>query len=286
MPSISNAPVSLPAFPAASPGLLVSVRNLTEAKVAAEAGVAIIDLKEPFDGPLAAVAPAVLDEIGAWIRSLPEGDSPFPLPVWSMACGELRDWILNPERSPLEPERRRHPAFSFVKFGLAGCSRIHDWETALDRVWKQGFPDAGRVAVAYADWAKAGAPRPDAVLAAAVRLQCAVLLVDTFDKSCGNLMQFADAAGLGMLVEQAHAAGMQVALAGSLRLADIPAVCSFGPDLVAVRSAACEGGRTGTVSGARIAVLQTALQQGFPRHSRGPDGRESYPRGSRDVCCE
>ena len=55
----------------------------------------------------------------------------------------------------------------------------------------------------------------------------------------------------------AHAAGLQVALAGALRAEDLPVVRDTGADIAGVRSAAChEGRRSGRLDAARVRALR------------------------------
>jgi (5-formylfuran-3-yl)methyl phosphate synthase len=70
-------------------------------------------------------------------------------------------------------------------------------------------------------------------------------------------------------VAEAHAAGLEVALAGALRAADVPAIRATGADIAGVRSAACrDGRRTGALDPARIRRLRAAWAPG----DAPPDG--------------
>ena len=61
-------------------GLLVSVRDPAEARDALAGGAAIIDVKEPFAGPLGAASTETIGAIAAVVgRKAP----------WTLACGEL-----------------------------------------------------------------------------------------------------------------------------------------------------------------------------------------------------
>jgi uncharacterized protein (UPF0264 family) len=99
------------------------------------------------------------------------------------------------------------------------------------------------VAVAYADWCRAAAPRPDQVLRAAVAGGCAGFLIDTFVKDGRSLFDAMPPAAIAELIAAAREANLFVALAGSLSLGDLELVAALCPDIVAVRSAACRDGR-------------------------------------------
>jgi uncharacterized protein (UPF0264 family) len=83
-----------------------------------------------------------------------------------------------------------------------------------------------------------------------------LLLVDTWDKAGPPLLADAVAGRrVAGWVGRARAAGMRVVLAGSLRAGTVWRAVACGPDLIAVRSAACTGGRLGTVCRKRVARL-------------------------------
>jgi hypothetical protein len=64
-------------------------------------------------------------------------------------------------------------------------------------------------------------------------------------------------------IRQARAAGLLVALAGSLAIEGVRAVAELPADIVGVRGAACIGGRAGVVSEGRVADLKAALAAGI-----------------------
>lgn len=218
--------------------LLVSVRNVAEAMCAWEAGAALIDVKEPLRGSLGA---ADAGEIATVVEAV-AGRVPV-----SAALGELVDWPTQGVELPGQ--------LSFAKLGLAGCSSSTDW---LDR-WSAALKSlpAGTkpVAVVYADWRTAQAPRPKDVLQAARQLGCAAALVDTYDKTQGGLLDHWPLADLTDFVAAARDAGLLVVLAGSLTLTTIPRVLPVAPDYIAVRGAACRGPRSAEIHGELVRGL-------------------------------
>jgi uncharacterized protein (UPF0264 family) len=117
------------------------------------------------------------------------------------------------------------------------------------------------VAVAYADWQSAGAPDPHRVLALGAALGCRVLLVDTFSKSRGTLVDHVKLKELEELIGEAHDRGCQSALAGSLGIEQIAPLASLRPDYIAVRGAACAGGRTSIVDVQRVRRLAAEIRR-------------------------
>jgi uncharacterized protein (UPF0264 family) len=223
-------------------GLLVSVRDAAEAHEALVGGATIVDVKEPARGPLGAAACDVTAGIAAEVaRQTP----------WTLAAGELRDGV-----EAIHDHVRRTIALlgagavppAAVKAGLAGMG-AGDWRS-LFGAFVAGTPvGVEPVAVAYADWERAGSPPPGDVIAAANTAGCGVLLLDTFDKAGGPVVGDAEAAArVADWIARARQAGMHVVLAGNLTADTLPAAVACGPDVIAVRSAACVGGRSGTVS--------------------------------------
>jgi uncharacterized protein (UPF0264 family) len=230
-------------------GLLVSVRGAAEAAEALRGGATIIDVKEPLHGPLGAAEPAVAAGVAAVVGRRA---------AWTLACGELADGV-----ETIHDRVRRVigllPAGAVppvaAKAGPAGTSVDHCRE-ALAALGRGLPPGIDPVAVAYADWPAASAPPPERLVDAAAAAGCRIFLLDTFDKSGPAIL--ADPGGTARVadwVRHAQAAGMRVVLAGGLTAATVRAAVGCGPDLVAVRSAACVGGRLGAVCGKRVAGL-------------------------------
>jgi (5-formylfuran-3-yl)methyl phosphate synthase len=227
--------------------LLVSVRSEDEARAACAGGAAIIDVKEPSRGSLG-MAPS-----STWRRVR---EVVPPSTMVSVALGELADWMTT---EPLTIPDQDWNGIDFRKVGLADAGPA--W---LDR-WHQlrsclSAPSATRpddrpswVAVAYLDWQEAQAPDPTSIIDAAATLDaCPGILFDTWDKS----RRVAFGAEVERWIGLAKEAGLFVAMAGSLDEAAIRRLRTFGPDIFAVRGAACHGGdRNASIDPARVARL-------------------------------
>ena len=85
-------------------------------------------------------------------------------------------------------------------------------------------------------------------------------MLDTAIKDGRGLLEWLSPEALASFVTEAHAAGLEVALAGALRAEDLPVVRDTGADIAGVRSAACDGGRSGRLSAARVRALVAATQ--------------------------
>jgi (5-formylfuran-3-yl)methyl phosphate synthase len=86
--------------------------------------------------------------------------------------------------------------------------------------------------------------------------------VDTFAKDGRRLFDHVAEEQLASRCRTVHDAGLLFAIAGSLRSEDLSRAAAVGPDVVAVRTAACRGGtRTGNVSEDAVRRLKAALQE-------------------------
>jgi uncharacterized protein (UPF0264 family) len=98
---------------------------------------------------------------------------------------------------------------------------------------------------------------PTALPAAARAAGVAGCLLDTAVKDGRGLLEWIEPAALAELAAEAHADGLELAVAGALRLEDLEALRSTGADIVGVRSAACGGGdRNGTLDAGAVRRLR------------------------------
>ena len=225
--------------------LLVSVVDAGEARTAAAAGADIVDVKNPAEGSLGAPSPAVIASVRAAV--------PAELPV-SAAIGDMPNL---PGTAALAALGAARTGATFVKLGLWGVSTEDD-AVGLLRAVRDAVPDAVVVAAAYADAARvAHAPLAPELLPRVARAAgVGACLVDTAVKDGRGLLQWLSPDTLASLVADAHAAGLEVALAGALSAEDLPVVLDTGADIAGVRSAACgDGRRSAPLDAARVRAL-------------------------------
>jgi uncharacterized protein (UPF0264 family) len=223
-------------------GLLVSVRSATEGRIALAAGVDVIDIKEPARGSLGAATSETIQDVL---------DAVDGRAIVSAACGEL----LNASKAPHLPAR----GLALAKIALAGCGAVAGWQNRW-RDWTSSLPgETEPVGVVYADWHLAQSPPWQEVLAVATDASAPYLLVDTFDKTAGTLFDHWSNATLQACAREVRAVGMGLVLAGSLSGDAILRAREFSPDFVAVRGAACRGGRTGGIEATAIRRILAAL---------------------------
>jgi hypothetical protein len=194
---------------------------------------------------------------------------------WGLAdCGN--DYA-SPTRQRGMSRREGDAARYSVTAAPQSPSNLPKWQSAL--LSELGRPtNPQMVLVAYADWQCARAPALHEVVAFACQRPGNVLLIDTHSKGEGRwtssegrgargegreflaprpssraarrtLLDWLTAETISVLCGQCHAAGVRVALAGSLGLEEIDQLRGAGPDWFAVRGAVCEGGnRLGRVA--------------------------------------
>jgi len=223
--------------------LLVSVRDVDEARVALEAGVDLIDLKEPRRGPLGPVTTNVVQAAVELVAGR--------LPI-SAALGELTDW--NPRAAAPLPH-----GLAFAKLGLAGCALLDDWPQRWEAALAQLPTRVAAVAVVYADQRAAHAPHPMEILDHGVRLGCRAVLVDTFSKTGPGLIDCWPPAKIERFVARVQQAGLWAVLAGSIRLPQLPQVLAANPDWIAIRGAVCRPSRDGRIDPRLLSAFRTAL---------------------------
>lgn len=234
--------------------LLVSVRDAAEACVAVECGADIIDAKNPSRGPLGPIDACVLRAITAAVR----GRKPV-----SAALGDAdADAGVGTEVVRAEEAAAAGVAFAKVSVGQVeggstDATRVAQLVDLLRRHERPGSP-CGLVLATYAD-GTTDSGQPDAVLEVASRCGASGILLDTCRKGGPALFDLMPPDDVTTWVAAAHAAGLLVALAGSLGAEDVARARATGADLIGVRGAACNGGRDGHLSAARVRALVRAV---------------------------
>lgn len=231
--------------------LLVSVSSGAEAEAALAGGADIIDAKDPTKGALGAVSPGALRQISTVVNHRR---------LVTAALGDAD------EESALERTARVYAAAgaALVKVGFAGIGDVAR-ATSLLRAAIQGVQAGtgsacGVIAVAYADADRVASLAPALVTEAAIEAGTVGVLVDTADKLGPGLRALWSPAALAAWVSRAHDAGLLVAVAGKLGAEDLMFAREAGAHVAGVRGAACDGGRAGLVTAARVRTLRDWLE--------------------------
>ncbi|WP_436716987.1 (5-formylfuran-3-yl)methyl phosphate synthase [Roseiconus lacunae] len=225
--------------------LLVSVRNLEEAKVAIAGGVRLVDLKEPSKGSLAPTSPDIWRSVSEFLTQ-DAGDHNCAGIDLSIALGEPDTAVKFADQVPRT-----------VRFAKAGLSGLDSAEAVLKfwRLLRAQLPaPVTLVAVAYADYQVAGTLSPEEVAQLALQFGLRHVLIDTFEKSGGSSLKQLGRQRLGEFAVAAQTLGIWWALAGSIDRQETQSLLKdqVWPDCIAVRGAVCEGDRAGTISPGRL----------------------------------
>jgi (5-formylfuran-3-yl)methyl phosphate synthase len=243
--------------------LLVSVSEGMEAVSALDGGADIIDAKNPLAGPLGMVTSDAFQAICRAVR----GARPI-----TAALGEARDaasvecaardfvsagaWLVKVGFAGIDSDEQASRLLKSAVVGASSGVRMRR-DAARDET-------AGVVAVAYADADRATSVTPDALVRTATEAGARGVLLDTFDKEGPGVRQLLPLATLAAWVARAQRAGLFVAIAGRLDAGDLAWVRRSGADVAGVRGAACEGGRAGRVTSARVRLLHLLCQEAEP----------------------
>lgn len=231
-------------------GLLASVANLAEARLVAECGVAIIDLKNPRQGALGALPTAAVHNIVAAL----DGVAPV-----SATIGDL---AMQPEAILPAVEAMAATGVEYVKLGFFPGG---DWPGVIDGL----RPVAGRgvrlIAVLFADQAV-----DLAWLAALADAGFAGAMLDTADKRQGSLTRLRDVAFLAGFVAAARHHRLLCGLAGSLRAEDVAPLAALAPDYLGFRGALCDGDRVRDLNPAAVQAVGDRLRHARRRFAATP----------------
>lgn len=226
---------------------LASVRDQAEAETAIDLGADIIDLKEPGEGALGALAPEIVSQC---VRRV-AGRKPV-----SATIGDL------PLTGELVRRAIRATAGLGVDYVKAGLFPGEGGESFLASL-KPEAAETRLIIVLFAD----ALPDFDAIEIAA-EIGAAGIMFDTLGKGSGALPDHIPPARLVVPIATARAHGLTVGLAGSLAARHVPGLLALEPDLLGFRGALCRNGdRQQQLDPARLAAIRALIPQG-PSRSR------------------
>jgi uncharacterized protein (UPF0264 family) len=222
---------------------LASVRDAAEAELALGAGADIIDLKDPTQGALGALAPRDIAScvgriegralISATVGDLPLADATRAAVLATAALG-----------------------VDYVKLGVFPAEHA---ERVLEALEVEAS-EVRLILVLFAD----AMPDFDAIGLAA-RIGARGVMFDTLGKGCGSLPDHMSHIALAGQIASAKAEGLIVGLAGSLKAKHVPGLLALEPDLLGFRGALChEGERARPLDEGRL----TAIRALIPRSPR------------------
>ncbi|MDO9163026.1 MAG: (5-formylfuran-3-yl)methyl phosphate synthase [Methylococcaceae bacterium] len=205
-------------------GMLASVNSLQEARLALDAEVDIIDLKQPSKGALGALE---IDLINTIVNAI-NGDCPI-----SATIGDLP---MQPDRVFKAVDDMVNTGVDYVKIGffpggdwLATLQKLHSYTD----IWQQ--QRSGLIAVLFAD------TKPDfAILSTLKNSGFKGVMLDTMDKQKGSLTKVMTLSTITKFVNLTRQYQLLCGLAGSLKADDIAKLMPLNPDYLGFRGALCE----------------------------------------------
>ena len=221
--------------------LLVSVRGVAEALLAAQGGADFLDLKEPHEGALGGLP---IETIAAVVTALRERRIALPV---SATIGDLPMHELAAILAQVDAV-----AACGVDYVKVGIERGPQALAVLDALAASG---RAIVPVLIVDQGL-----DDALVERACALGFPGLMVDTADKQAGSIFDLLTSDDLRRFVARVRASGALVGMAGALRLSHVPALRTLAPDFAGFRSAVCAGDRRAALDPVRLRRLVESMR--------------------------
>jgi hypothetical protein len=218
--------------------LLVSPINAVEAEAAMAGGADILDVKNPREGSLGANFPWV-------IRSVAEVAA-GRVPV----SATIGDFDFKPGTASLAALGAAFSGADYIKVGLL---KIRDRDEAAEmlrplvRSVKEFDANKRLVAAAYSDASRVGSISPMELPEVAAECGADVVMVDTAIKDGKSTFEFMTESEISDFIALGHDLGMEVAIAGTIKFADLALLKRVDPEIIGVRGAVCGGDRTGEI---------------------------------------
>ena len=227
--------------------ILVSVRSVEEALLAARGGVDFIDLKEPSGGALGGLPVATIRSIVEALRE--HGNGVAGKLKTSATIGDVP--MTDADRIAACVDAVGACGVDYVKVGI---ERVPQALAVLDMLARTAWPV---VPVFIAD---------RGLDAAQVAHACALgfpgLMADTADKRAGSLFDAVGAPELKRFVTTVRGSGKMVGVAGALRLENCALLSELAPDFAGFRTAVCDGDRTTALDPRRLQALVALMRGG------------------------
>ena len=221
------------------PSFLASVTSAAEALTALAAGADVIDCKDPSRGALGALDANTIREIVAAVAGR--------VPV-SATIGDL---AADPQIMTTAAQSVAATGVDIVKVGFFGDAHP---SLAIEALGDADLNGARLVAVMMADRAL-----DISIIPLLAKARFAGVMLDTADKSKGALPDVCDHKSLRAFLKASRDNGLIAGLAGSLKLAHIPALAALQPDILGFRGALCESGRVSALDATRAKAVRAAI---------------------------
>ncbi len=236
--------------------VLVSPRDIEEAKVAIRGKADIIDVKNPKEGSLGANFPWV-------IRAIKE--------LVEQECGDgvemsatIGDFDYKPGTASLAALGAATAGADYIKVGLFKIKTRQEAIDVLNGVVKavKGFDPTKKVVSAfYSDYTRINSISPFEITEIGQEVDIDVAMVDTGIKDGRSTLEFLSKDELKTFVSESKAHGLDTALAGSFTFDDLPVIKEINPDILGVRGMVCGGDRDSNVRAELVTELRKKVSE-------------------------
>ena len=231
--------------------LLVSPKDVEEAKAVIRGNADIVDVKNPKEGSLGANFPWVIKAIKELVEK--EGGNGMEM---SAAIG---DFDYKPGTASLAALGAASSGADYVKIGLFKVKTKQEAIDLLSGVVKavKGFDPTKKVVSAfYSDYKRINSVSPFEITEIGKEVDIDVAMVDTGIKDGRSTLEFLSEEELKTFVSESRALGLDTALAGSLTFEDLPVIKAINPDILGVRGMVCGGDRNDRVREGLVTELR------------------------------
>lgn len=227
-----------------APQLLISVTTIEEAKIALDNGADVIDLKDPSAGALGALPIANIQAIVAYVSAYSSQK------LTSATIGDL------PMLPELLVEQVARLAATNVDIVKVGFFEVADYQPCLDALHLI-IAQAGvkLIAVLFAEY-----PYPAGLIAAIKQAGFIGVMLDTADKNGLTLIDYYAEQSRDNFAKIVFNHGLQLGLAGSLKLQHIATLKAMQPTYIGFRGGVCEGSqRTRMLNAEKISAIRKTM---------------------------
>lgn len=239
--------------------LLISPKNIEEAKITIKAGVDYIDCKNPEEGSLGANFPWIIQSIKSLI----------PKNRNQKLSATIGDFPNLPGTASLAALGAAVSGADIIKIGLKGPMSIKEGIILAKKVTKsvKRYDKNKEVVIAgYADYKRLKNSLDYLSLPEiASKAKADIVMLDTYVKDEKNLFDFLNVNQLSLFIEKANHYSLKTALAGNLRKENIEKFQIISPDIIGIRGAVCEDfdRKTGMITFEKIIDLKNELIRCF-----------------------
>ncbi|HUV80566.1 MAG TPA: (5-formylfuran-3-yl)methyl phosphate synthase [Candidatus Bathyarchaeia archaeon] len=236
--------------------LLVSPKDVEEAKAVIRGNADIVDVKNPKEGSLGANFPWVIRAIKELVEK--EGVNGMEM---SAAIG---DFDYKPGTASLAALGAASVGADYIKIGLLKIKTRQEAIDLLSGVVKavKGFDPTKKVVSAfYSDYKRINSISPFEITEIGKEVDIDVAMVDTGIKDGRSTLEFLSEEELKTFVSESKALGLDTALAGSLTFDDLPVIKEINPDILGVRGMVCGGDRNAQVRAELVTELRRKVSE-------------------------